>query len=58
MFSLFNILHMPHIQKSLLFVEIFCRDNNIYFKFQAFVFYVKDFNTKSVLLSDQSKDGL
>jgi hypothetical protein len=49
---------MPHIQKSLPFVEIFCRDNNVYFKFQAFVLYVKDLNTKSVLLSGQSKDDL
>jgi hypothetical protein len=49
---------MPHIQKPLLFVEKFCCDNNVYFKFQAFVFYVKDLNTKPVLLSGQSKDDL
>jgi hypothetical protein len=29
----------------------------VYFKFHAYVFYVKDLITKEILLSDQSNDG-
>jgi histone deacetylase 1/2 len=57
-FTLSNILHVPHIMKPLLSVQKFCLDNNIYFEFHPFVFYVKDINTNEVLLSGQSKDGL
>ena len=57
-FILSNVLHVPYIQKPLLYVQKSCFDNNVYFKFHTFVFYVKDLNTKEVLLSSQSKDGL
>ena len=33
-------------------------NNNIYFEFQLFLFYIKDLNTKAILFSGQSKDGL
>jgi len=42
----------------LLSVQRFYLDNNVYFEFHPFVFYVKDLNTNEVLLSSQSQDGL
>ena len=42
MFTLSNVLHVPHITKPLLFVQKFCRDNHVYFEFHAFMFYLKD----------------
>jgi hypothetical protein len=42
----------------LLSVQKFYLDNNVYFEFHPFVFYVKDLNTNEVLLSSQSQDGL
>jgi len=57
-FTLSSVFHVPAIRKHLLSVQKFCLDNNIYFKFHPFVFYVKDLNTNEVLLSSQSQDGL
>jgi len=57
-FTLSNVLHVPHIIKLLLSVQKFYRDNHIYFEFHASIFYVKDLITKKVLLSSQSNDGL
>ena len=56
-FTLYNILHVPYIQKHFIYVHKFCLDNNVYFEFHSFVFYIKDLNTKELLLSSQSKDG-
>jgi histone deacetylase 1/2 len=58
MFTLSNVLYVPHITKPLLSVQKFFRDNHIYFEFHASMFYVKDLVTKEVLLSGQSHDGL
>jgi hypothetical protein len=57
-FTLSNVLHVLHITKPLLYVQKFYRDNNIYFEFHAFVFYIKDLTIKAVLLSGQSNDNL
>jgi len=57
-FILSNVLHAPHITKPLLSVQKFYRDNNVYFEFHTFVFYVKDLTTKVVLLSGHNNDGL
>jgi len=57
-FTLSNVLHVPHIIKPLSSVQQFYRDNHVYFEFYASVFYVKDLITKEVLLSGQSNDGL
>jgi histone deacetylase 1/2 len=57
-FTLSNVLHVPAITKPLLSVQKFCLDNNVYFEFHPFLFYVKDLNTNEVLLSGQSKDDL
>jgi len=46
--TLSNILHVLHITKCLLFVQKLYLDNNVYFEFHPFVFYVKDLNTNEV----------
>jgi hypothetical protein len=56
-FTLSNILHVPHIKKKLLSVQQFCRENYVFFEFHSSVFYVKDLITKEVLLFGRSKDG-
>jgi histone deacetylase 1/2 len=58
MFTLSNVLHVPHITKPLLSVQKLCLDNHDYFEFHASMFYVKDLITEEVLLSGQSHDGL
>jgi hypothetical protein len=57
-FTLSNVLYVPAITKPLLSVQKFCLDNNVYFEFHPFLFYVKDLNTNEVLLLGQSKYGL
>jgi hypothetical protein len=57
-FTLSNVLHVSHITKPLLFVHKFYYDNNFYFEFHAFVFYVKDLTTKAMLIFDQSNYDL
>jgi hypothetical protein len=57
-FTLSNVLHVPHITKPLLSVQKFYRDNHVYFEFLAYMFYVKDLVTKKVLFFSQSNDGL
>jgi hypothetical protein len=49
-FTLSNILHIPHIKNPLLSVQKFCLENNVFFEFHPFVFYVKDLITKEVNL--------
>jgi len=49
-FTFSNVLHVPAIRKRLLSVQKFCLDNNVYFEFHHFVFYVKDLHTNKVLL--------
>jgi hypothetical protein len=51
MFTLSNVLHVPHITKPLLSIQKLCRDNHVYFEFHASLFYMKDLITKEVLLS-------
>jgi hypothetical protein len=57
-FTLSNVLHVLEIKKHFLFIQIFYLDNNVYFEFHPFVFYVKDLNTNEVLLSGHSQYGL
>ena len=57
-FTLSNVLHVPAITKLLISIQKLCLDNNVYFKFNPFLLYVKDLNTNEVLLSGQSKYGL
>jgi hypothetical protein len=57
--SLSLMFFMSHIlKKPLLLVLKFGLDINFYLEFHLFVFYVKDPNTKTLLFSDQSKNGI
>jgi hypothetical protein len=53
-----NILYVPHIKKPLLSVQKFCLENNVFFEFHPFVFYVKKLITDDVLIFYGSKNGL
>jgi hypothetical protein len=57
-FTLSNILHILNTTKPLLSVQKFCLENNVFFEFHYFLFYVQDLMTKEVLLSGRSRDDL
>jgi histone deacetylase 1/2 len=56
--SLYLMSYMFLQSRNLCFLFRNCLDNNVYFEFHPFLFYVKDLNTNEVLLSGQSKDDL
>lgn len=45
-----NVLHIPTITKNLLLVSQFSKDNQCYFEFHPFHCFVKDQQTRRVLL--------
>lgn len=47
-----------NVKKPLIFVKYFCIENNVFFEFHLFVFYVKDIKTNEVHISGRSKDDL
>ena len=53
-----NILHVPSIQKNLLSVSQFTKDNNVSIDFHPSCFFVKDLTTGKVLLKGPLKHGL
>jgi hypothetical protein len=57
-FSLKSLLHVPVIQKNLISVNKFTRDNNVFIEFHPFEFRVKDLHTRRLLLRGPSRDGL
>jgi hypothetical protein len=57
-FSLKSLLHVPVIQKNLISVNKFTRDNNVFIEFHPFDFRVKDLHTHRLLLRGPSRDGL
>jgi histone deacetylase 1/2 len=57
-FTLNKLLHVPQIQKNLISVSQFTRDNNVYIEFHSSSFLVKDEATGRVLLRGKPKDGL
>lgn len=56
--SLSNVLHVPQISNRLLSVQKISQDNNVYFEFHPYYFFVKDQATQATLLQGPSKDGL
>jgi len=44
-FQLFSLLHFPEIQKNLISVNQFTRDNHVFIEFHPNFFYVKDLKT-------------
>jgi len=57
-FTLYNVLHVPHITKNLLSVHQFTKATNTYFEFHPFHFLVKDRATGKTLLRGRSDRGL
>ncbi|KAL4377411.1 hypothetical protein GQ457_02G034560 [Hibiscus cannabinus] len=54
-----NLLHVPMIKKKLLSVSQLTRDNNVFFEFHADGCYVKDSQTRNVLLEGRlAHEGL
>jgi hypothetical protein len=56
--ALRNILLVPTISKHLLSVHKFSHDNDIFFKYHPWSFFVKDHQSKKVLLGGQCESGL
>lgn len=57
-FQLKNVLHVPQICKNLIFVAQFANDNQVYFEFHPFHYFVKDIKTGTILLVGRIHDGL
>jgi hypothetical protein len=57
-FLLTNILHCPSTLSNLLSIQHFCFDNNCYFILATTHFFIKDLQTKEILLQGPSKTGL
>jgi histone deacetylase 1/2 len=53
-----NVLHVPSVTRNLLSVKKCTRDNNVFFEFHPFDFFVKDRDTREVLLRGGSRGGL
>lgn len=53
-----NLLHVPQINKNLLSVSRFAKDNNVFFEFHPCICFVKDQATKTTLMTGKVKDGL
>jgi len=57
-FHLFPLFHVPQIQKNLITVNQFTRDNHVFIEFHPAFFCVKDLRTRQLLLQGLSKLGL
>lgn len=53
-----NILHVPGITKNLLSIHRFTRDNDCYFEYHPWNFFIKDRQTRRCLLEGQCEGGL
>lgn len=57
-FLLRNVLHVPLVNKNLLFVHRFTLDTNTYIEFHPWHFLVKEQGSRKVLLQDLNDNGL
>jgi hypothetical protein len=57
-FTLQSLLHVPQIEKNLISVNQFTKDNNVFIEFHPYCFRVKDLRTGTLLLQGPSKGGL
>jgi len=58
-FKLSQLLHVPQIQKTLISINKFTHDKQVFVEFHPFFFFcVKDLYTGTLLLKGPSKDGL
>jgi hypothetical protein len=56
--SLNNVLYVPNISKHLLSVHKLSRDNNIFFKFHPWYYFIKDRATRKLLLEGKCESDL
>jgi hypothetical protein len=56
--ALNNVLHVPDISKHLLSVHKLSRDNNIFFQFHPWYYFIKDQATRKLLLEGKCESGL
>jgi hypothetical protein len=56
--ALNNVLHVPDISKHLLSVHKLSRDNNIFFEFHPWYYFIKDRATRKLLLEGKCEYGL
>jgi hypothetical protein len=56
--KLSNILHVPHSSKSLASVHRIASDNNVFFELHPNVFFIKDQESRRILLQGRSEGGL
>jgi hypothetical protein len=54
-FNLFSLFHVPQIQKNLISVNQFTRDNHVFIEYHPTFFCVKDLPTRQLLLQGPSK---
>jgi len=57
-FTLQSLLHVPQIEKNLISVNQFTKDNHVFIEFHPYCFRVKDLHTGTLLLQGPSKGGL
>ena len=57
-FSLSNLLHVPHITCNLISVSQFARENNVFFEFHPSICIVKDLTMGTPLLKRRLHEGL
>lgn len=57
-FALHNVMHAYGLSTSLIYVQKFCLDNNIFIEFYAHCFCVKDNNTMKILYQGIIHRGL
>jgi hypothetical protein len=55
---LLNVLRVPIATRSLLSVPQLTRDNNVFTEFHHFSFFIKDRDTRAILLSGRLRHGL
>lgn len=56
--ALNNVLHVPDISKHLLSVYKLSRDNNVFFEFHPWYYFIKDRATRKLLLEGNCESGL
>jgi histone deacetylase 1/2 len=56
--ALNNVLHVPNISKHLLSVHKLSRDNNVFFEFHPWSYFIKDRATRQLLLEGKCESGL
>jgi len=53
-----NILHVPELSSSLLYVQRLARDNGVFFEFRPTYFLAKDLSTKETIVRGGTSGGL